>query len=118
MTSLDRHWARRIDGWVLEDPNGDLIAQISPAMRRQLLREGAIRSLLALILPIPTMFFLDRAILPLLMASHRPWAWHAYATLAGLLAIITIVGWRKSVREPLDRELVYRRKHGQWRWER
>ena len=95
----------------------DLIAELPPEMLRHLLREGLHREILGLLIPIPLMFFLDRAVISLLIREWQPVGFEFYFTCLGGMLLTTIVGWKSFGRGPLKREICYRRLHGKWRWE-
>ncbi|HVO02428.1 MAG TPA: hypothetical protein VMT54_09515 [Candidatus Cybelea sp.] len=35
-----------------------------------------------------------------------------------ILTVLTIASWRKQSAQCFERECIYRRQHGKWRWER
>jgi hypothetical protein len=119
LDSVDRFLAGRVRLALGRHPiYPDWIAEISEPMFRQLLHEGLFRTVVfwcatALLL------FLELYWLP--PAHDRPTIWPHRALQTGLFLVIYFIAVRNlraSVTQCVERECVYRRLHGKWRWER
>jgi hypothetical protein len=89
----------------------DWVEEIPEPMFRQLIQDSLLRTLVLFILWLT-------AVVAWSFADHPEIFWTKLVI--GLLAvsIIMLINWRKLSTQCVDREFLYRRLNGKWRWER
>lgn len=107
----------RLDVLAAGHRDADLFTQIPREMLHHLLRQGFYRLLATIFLPVPIVFFLDRAVATSIFDSYQVMDASTYFVF-GILFLAVALDWKRVVRGPLNREVIYRRLHGKWRWER
>jgi hypothetical protein len=89
----------------------DWVSEIPEPMFRQLVRDSLLRSVV--------FFGLIVAAASVAAAEYQPA--YGFATTAAWLIFVSLVAlanWRKLATQCVDREFLYRRRNGKWRWER
>jgi hypothetical protein len=89
----------------------DWAPEISEAMFRQLILDGFIRTFLTCLFVIA----LTTASLAIRNTEENR---ISIAILLVVAAFFILATWRRLATQCVDREFLYRRKHGKWRWER
>jgi hypothetical protein len=89
----------------------DWVPQISEPIFRQLILDGFIRTVLGYV------FVVAMAAASLAVRNTED-SRISIAILLVVASLVFAVNWRKLVTQCVDREFVFRRKHGKWRWER
>jgi hypothetical protein len=89
----------------------DWAYEIPEPMFRQLVRDSLLRT--------AVFFGLTVAVVSTGAAEYQPA--HAFGTSVVwliFLSLLVLTNWRKLATQCVDREFLYRRQHGKWRWER
>lgn len=88
----------------------DWVPQISEPMFRQLILDGLSRTF--------TTYLFLFAILMAPLAVWRTEGNVANAVVAAVIgSAVFLLNWRRLATQCVDREFIYRRRHGKWRWE-
>jgi hypothetical protein len=115
--SIASFLSARTRRWTGIHPDSDLVAQIPPAMLAQLRRHGWYMEFSTVLLPIPVMMALESAIHWIFPSYHRSdGAFYFFVAVALLLS--RGFSWRTLGWLAVNREILYLRLHGKWRWER
>jgi membrane protein implicated in regulation of membrane protease activity len=80
-------------------------------MFRQLITDSLLRAFVLFMLSLA-------AVVAWALADHPEIFWAKVVIGVLAVSIIMLISWRKLSTQCVDREFLYRRQHGKWRWER
>jgi hypothetical protein len=121
ITTPHRFLTRGGATWQYNPPSTDnpaVLAEIAPAMHRKLRRQGAVLPLLC------GLFVFALQCVERVYGKDGDWQGVigsfdlAFCAVLGLVFALYVYSFRAIRRFPLHREVLYRRQHGKWRWER